>query len=257
MKSIVAFLLLILSLSLAQAQLRIGVTVSPALTGALNLDVTQRKGMLHIPTLGWGVGVPISYDGHKGRGIQTGIYYASTNQSFIFKYTLAGEDYTLRGKKRFDFIKVPVMYRKSGRIAKFVRTSFAIGLQYSYTLKFAGGMTVYDPDVFFDTPPNDVQYFKRHTVDGAIQWGTEIAIKKRLDLFTGLKVDISIPNMAKKNAPTYFGYQVFGKGLGWHPYSVNFQVGILYVLSRQDHMNLPGNTYRFRPYKRKPSQMRK
>jgi hypothetical protein len=257
MKSVVAFLLIVLSVGLTNAQLRVGLTLSPAVTGVLNMDATEREGLIHYPSLGWGAGIPVSYDGHKGKGIQTGVYYAATNQSFLFRYSLAGEKYTLRGKKRFDFIKVPVMYRKSGRIAKFVHSAFSIGLQYSYTLKYAGGMTVYDPDVYFDTPPTDVQYFKKHSVDGAVQWGTEIAIKKRLDFVTGLKVEMSILNMAKKNAPLYNGYSVFGKGLGWHPYSVSFQVGLLYVLSRQDHMNLPGNTYRFRPYKRKPGQMRK
>jgi hypothetical protein len=236
-------------------QWRIGLVAAPALTGALNLDVTEREGLLQYPSLGYGAGLPLSYDGRKGKGFQTGIYYAATNQSFVFKYELFNEDYTHRGKKRFRFIKVPVMYRKSGRVAKFVKTSFALGLQYSYTMSYGGGVTVYEPNVYFDLPIIDRDYFKKHGVDAAFQWGTEIAIKKRLDLFTGIKADIMLNNLAVKGI-TYNTFPIFGKGLGWHPYSVSFQVGLLYVLNRKDYLNLPGNTYRFRPYKRKPKDMR-
>lgn len=258
MKSIHKFnliTLLIISIS-ASAQLRVGLTIAPSLTGVANFDATEREGLVHIPTFSGGsVGLPVSYDWRKGRGIQTGIYYSAINQNFVVKYKLSDESFVHRGKKRFDYIKVPLMYRKSGRIARFARSAFSFGIQYSYMIKYDGGLTVYNPNVYFDLPPTaGVTYYKKHGVDAVIMWTSELAISKKLDFVTGIKVDMSINNVAKKGL-SYNNEQIFGKGLGWHPYSVGVHVGFLYVLSRADHMLLPGNTYRFRPFKRKPSQM--
>jgi hypothetical protein len=251
-KSIVLILVLLGSFS-AHAQLKVGITLFPQISSTSSI-IPFKKDVVNnhnLPTFTGGAGIVVTRDSYsKPRGIQFGISYSSQNQNYIFNYKVMDADYVHRGKKRFDYIKVSLVYRKLGYVHKYVKSAFFIGPQFSYLLKYDGGALVYKENEYFDLPPTTSNiYYKKYSIEAVVGWGLDYAIHKNFDVFAALRLDYGINNI-EKSGVTYNGINVFNGG-GSHQITYGLHFGAYYVFHRPDHLLLPTNTWRFRVYKKK------
>ncbi len=237
----------------SSAQLKIGVTLFPQISSTSSIvpfkkDIKNNK---NIPTPTGGAGLVFTYDSYaRPLGAQLGISYSSQNQTYVYNYKLADESYSHRGKKRFDYIKFSLVARKFGYVHKYVKSIFFIGPQFSYLLKYDGGALVYKENEYFDLPPTTGNiYYKKYSIDAVIGYALDYAIHKNFDVFASIRLDYGLNNIENKGV-TYNGINVFNGG-GSHQITYGLHVGAYYVFHRKDHLLLPGNTWRYRVYKKK------
>jgi hypothetical protein len=250
------FGLIILLLSIgftSRAQLKIGVTVFPQISATAPIVPFKKdvKNNHNIPTFTAGAGLVFTYDSYtKPRGAQFGISYSSQNQNYLYTYRVNDHTFSQRGKKRFDYIKFSLVARKSGYVHKYVKSVFFIGPQFSYLLKYDGGAIVYKENEYFDLPATGSNiFYKKYSIDAVIGYALDYAIHKNFDVFASLRLDYGLNNIERKGV-TYAGINVFNGG-GSHQITYALQVGAYYVFHRKDHLLLPGNTWRYRVYKKK------
>ncbi|HSZ24190.1 MAG TPA: outer membrane beta-barrel protein [Cytophagaceae bacterium] len=243
----------------AAAQLKIGATYFPQLSSTSSI-IPFKKDILNnhnLPTFTSGAGALFTYDSHvKPFGVQLGILYSSQNQKFIYTYQINDKNYHDDNNKLFDYLKFSLLARKSGYVSKFVKAVFFAGPQFSYLLHYRGGLTVYEPNVYFDLPPTSPNvYFKKYTIDAVIGYSLEYAIHKNFDVFASLRLDYGLNNIEQTGA-IYNNVKVFTGG-GAHQMTLALQIGGYYVFHRKDHLLLPGNSWRYRNYKKRKITGRK
>jgi hypothetical protein len=246
------FLVMILFAFSTNAQIMIGATVFPQFSSTSSI-IPFKKDVVNnhnIPTLSGGAGLLFTYDSYaKPRGVQLGILYSSQNQTYVYNYKLSGDQFVHRGKKRFDYLKFSLLARKSGYVHKYVKAVFFIGPQFDYLIQYAGGAVVYKENEYFDLPPTSLAYYKKYSIDAVIGYSLEYAIHKHFNLVGTLRLDYGLNNVENKGI-TYNGIKVFSGG-GSHQTTYALQLGACYVFHRKDHLLLPGNTWRYRVYKKK------
>lgn len=246
------FVLLVLSTQ-GFSQFKIGAAYFPQLTSTAGFIPFKKEivNSNNLPTFTSGAGVLFTYDSYyKPRGIQVGVLYSSHNQRFVYKYSIGDESFTDPNKKLFDYLKFNVLLRKFGYVHKFVKSTFYFGPQFSYLLRYKGGIVVYDENKYYDLPPTTPNiYYKTYSIDAVIGYSLEYAITRDIDLFTSLRLDYGITNIEKPGV-VYNNVKVFS-GTGAHQLSVALQIGAQYVFHRRDHILLPTNSWRYRVYKKK------
>jgi len=253
-KNRILYLIIILYIPVtASAQLKMGLVYFPQITSTSGFIPFKKDivNNVNVPTFTSGGGLQFTYDSYyKPRGVQFGILYSSHNQRFVYRYSISGEQYVDPNKKLFDYIKFPLVYRKFGYVHKFVKSTFYIGPQFSYLIKYKGGIVVYDEDRYYDLPPTTPNiYYKKYSIDAVIGYELAYAFHRDFDLFTSLRLDYGLNNIEKTGA-TYNNIKVFN-GIGAHQMALSLQIGVQYVIHREDHILLPTNSWRFRTYKKK------
>ncbi len=253
MRKVVLFLLLISFGFSVNAQITIGATVFPQFSSTSSI-IPFKKDVVNnhnLPTLTAGAGLLFTYDSYrKPRGAQFGISYSSQNQSYVFNYKIAGDQFVHRGKKRFDYLKFSLLARKSGYVHKYVKAVFFAGPQFAYLLKYDGGAIAYKENENFFLPSTKANiYYKHYSIEAVIGYSLEYAIHKNFNLVGTCRLDYGLNNIERKGV-TYNGIKIFSGG-GSHQITYGLQLGACYVFHRPDHLLLPGNTYRYRVYKKK------
>jgi hypothetical protein len=256
------FIVLVLTLFIAlntKAQLKIGADYSAQITSTSSIIPFKKdiKNQHNIPTPTSGAGVVVTYDSYiKPRGVQLRIGYSSHNQKFIYHYKINDNGFTDPNKKLFDYLKVALVARKFGYVSRYVKSVFFFGPQFEYLLKYKGGIVVYTENQYYDLPPTTPNiYYKKYSIDAVLGYSLEYAIHKNFDVFASLRLDYGLNNIEQKGV-TYNGVNVFSGG-GAHQITYALQVGGYYVFHRKDHLLLPGNTWRYRVYKKKKVKGRK
>ncbi len=194
------FLLWVTALSV-QAQFSIGVVGFPQISNLTSKSIRKDPVMDNRLTFGGGGGLTLTYGFSETVGVQVGGFYSSQNQKIRSTYTIGGEENIHDSKKRFDYLKIPVLLRLTQPMgnAKFV---FFAGPQFSYLLKYDGGMIVYEDDSYFDLPstPSGNSFYKKYTIDAAAGIGLEFPLAQYIDFTSAFKVDYSITNAQNSNA---------------------------------------------------------
>ncbi len=152
-------------------------------------------------SFGGGGGVNATYDFSDKFGVQVGVLYSAQNQKLKSTYTLSGVEHTWDSRKRFDYLKIPVLLRITQPVGAFDVVAFA-GPQFSYLLKYDGGMVVYIEDQYFDLPttPSKNKYYNNYTIDATGGVGLELPLSKYVKLTSALKIDYNITNAQNSNA---------------------------------------------------------
>ncbi len=251
MKSIfVSFLFLIMVVN-AHAQISFGVVAFPQITQLSNAKSAITNNRL---SYAGGGGINVTYDFSKKFGIQVGALYSAQNQKMISNYTLGGVSHSHDSRKRFDYFKLPVLLRITRQIGVLDFVVFA-GPQFSYLIKYDGGMVVYTKDQYFDLPvtPNGNQYYNKYTVDAVAGLGFELPLSKYLKLTSGLKIDCNVSNA--QNSSATFGSRkvsdINGTGALARNITYALMVGVNFKLKDPNDLVAPSNKFRSKSYGRK------
>ena len=203
-----SILLLLLFLSIlinnTNAQISIGAVGFPQISSLSNKSDALDNRL----SFGAGGGLNVTYDFNPKFGVQLGALYSAQNQKTRSKYTLSGVSYTHDARKRFDYLKIPVLLRITQQVGVLDFIVFA-GPQFSYLLKYDGGMVVYIEDQYYDLPttPNANKYYSKYTIDATAGLGLDLPLSKYLKLTSALKIDYNLTNAQNNNA-TYGAYNV-------------------------------------------------
>src|SRR6187402_3894147 len=110
----ILFFILFLSLMTIEsnAQISFGAVGFPQITSISN----QSDALNNRLSFGAGGGVNVTYDLSSRFGVQLGVLYSAQNQKLRSKYTLGGVEFTHDSKKRFDYLKIPLLLRISQQV---------------------------------------------------------------------------------------------------------------------------------------------
>jgi hypothetical protein len=245
-----SFLLLFGSIINSQAQVSIGLVGFPQISSLTNKsDVIDNR-----LSFGGGGGLNVTYDFSEKIGVQLGVLYSSQNQKITSNYTLGGVAYSQDSKKRFTYLKLPVVLRMKKEIGAFDFVAFA-GPQFSYLLKYDGGMVVYIEDQYFDLPntPSGNKYYNNYTIDATGGVGLEFPLSKYVKLTTALKIDFNITN-AQNGKATYSNFKVSdinGTGNIARNRTYALMLGINYKFKDPNDLLAPSNKFRKQSYGKK------
>jgi hypothetical protein len=239
----------------AQAQFSFGVVGFPQISNLTSKSIRQDPVLDNRLTFSGGAGVNVTYNFSESIGLQLGVLYSSQNQKIRSHYTIGGEKYTHDSKKRFDYLKLPLVLRYSQPVGMANLVLFA-GPQFSYLLKYDGGMIVYIEDQYYDlpaTPPKN-DFYKKYTLDATGGIGIEYPITKYIDLVTALKVDCSLTDAENKNAE-YNGLivsQVNGSGSSAaRNVTYALLLGLNFKMKDKNDLIAPSNKFRGKSYGKK------
>lgn len=245
----------------AQAQLSrlsIGVIGFPQISNLTSKSLRTDPVMDNRLSFGGGGGLTVTYNLSDYLGIQLGGFYSSQNQKIRSTYTIGGTEFKHDSKKRFDYLKIPLLLKISQPVGNANFVIFA-GPQFSYLLKYDGGMIVYIPDVYFDLPstPSGNDFYKKYTIDATAGIGFDIPLSNVIDLTTALKVDYSITNAQNNNA-VYNNFKVTdinGSGNGARNLTYALMAGFNFKFRDPNYLISPTN--KFRKSKSKGPQSRR
>ncbi len=244
------FLLLTTFVSNSNAQLSFGVVGFPQISSLTNKsDVINNK-----LSYAGGGGVNVTYDFSSKYGVQLGVLYSAQNQKLTSKYTINGMDYSHDSRKRFDYLKIPLLLRMTKEVGKFDLVVFA-GPQFSYLLKYDGGMVVYIKDQYFGLPatPSGNKYYNHYNIDATGGVGLEFPLSKYVKLVSALKIDCNITNAQNSNA-TFYSYKISdinGTGGTARNKTYALMLGINYKFKNPNDLLAPSNKFRKQSYGKK------
>ncbi len=141
------------------------------------------------------------------------------------------------GKKRFDYLKIPVVLRYAIPAGKKTNIVPFAGVQLSYLLKYDGGMIVYS-DNYFDMPatPKGNDFYKKTVLAIPLGFTVEYALTEKIELVSGIKLDYALTNAANEQAEhnglpisTYSGFSTEKQRLTTY----GFTIGLSYNLNKQ------------------------
>lgn len=215
-------LLLVLFCSLnAFSQSQIGAYYLPESTSILNTVPSSDPIVKDRLTFAGGGGVNYTYNFSSKFAIQTGLQYTSHNQKFTSTYQEGGIDNTYKGKKRLDYLTMPVLLKYSWRLNSRISYTYSAGAQLSYLTKGAGAVVVYKHVApgydYFDLPPSSAADYNRFILAGVVAAGMDYRLDKRITLNAALRASYSLfTNVENTNAI----YTYEGKGAATPLYSV-------------------------------------
>lgn len=251
------FGLLLFALSIPSfAQVTIGAVVFPQIVSLTSKNIRQDSVMSNKLSYAGGGGLLLGYNISDRLSLQSGVLYSAQNQKITSKYTLSGQSFTHESRKRFDYIKVPVLAKISNPIAGKLNFTLYGGPQFSYLLKYDGGMVVYIPDVYFDLPvtPANNNYYKKFVIELTAGAGVDFRLTKAIDLNSSLKVDYSITDTENKGA-TYNGRdlkEINGQGDAPARNIIGaLMLGVTYRFGHPNELIAPSNKFRGRSYGKK------
>src|SRR6187402_1229378 len=205
MKTAFVCLLILFSTRLSIAQSKIGFVVFPQISSVSNSAIRSDTVNKNLLTFSGGGGIVFTTKLLDKVSVQIGLLYSSQNQKIKSSYHSSSLNIEHTGKKRFDYLKLPLLIRYSIPLGG--KTNFIpfAGIQLSYLLKYLGGMVIYGKD-FFDLPSTPVNnnYYKKMVMDIPLGITIEYAISKRVELTVGFKLDYALTDVANRSA-TYNG----------------------------------------------------
>ncbi|MBO9699833.1 MAG: PorT family protein [Sporocytophaga sp.] len=248
MKKALLFLAFLFCVSASFAQVTLGVYYFPSKTGILTNNYDPQYDSKN--TFAGGAGLNVDFRLDRATTFQTGVFYASHNQKFTSELQFQPTDTArvLSGKRRLDYIKVPLFLRASHKLTK--KTDFVVygGPQLGYLIKGAGGNVIYtrredDPNLtkFYDLPPSKNDYYNKFIIDAAIGAGLDVYLNQHFTFNTSAKFDFGITNTLNKKAKTnadvpvttYDNYKQF-----YHNYTFALLLGVTYHFGN-DHLLSP------------------
>ena len=214
-------------------------------------------------TFGGGAGINFTYWPSEYMGIQIGLMYISHNQKFISKYKdLAYNDDSMRtykGKKRLDYLKVPLLLVSSVPIGKKMNLFGYAGPQFSYLLKGDGAIVIYKHhgdgiSDYFDLPPSGSNFYNKFLIEAVLGGGVAFNLTPELSVSASLRLDYSISDVENKDAVVYedldLNYPLYTFGdedrKKAHNSSIGIMLGFNYSLAGKYDMVRPGGGRRRR-----------
>ncbi|MCS6824414.1 MAG: PorT family protein [Cytophagaceae bacterium] len=238
------------------AQVSVGAVVFPQISRMANKEIRKDTVFDNKTTFSGGAGLTLTYGFSGFLGVQTGLLYSSHNQKWVANYNVGSGIQQWKGKKRADYLKVPLLLRYVTELRNIDLVAFA-GPQISYLLKYDGGAYTYIPNSYFDLPVTEKgnNYMKKMVLDFSFGANAEFFLSQYFDLVTGLKVDYGITDAENKNATLENGEKLFRISDKTMPATHNITyalvLGVNYKFSRANDLIAPSNKFRGKSYGRK------
>jgi hypothetical protein len=204
MKKLLLSLAIILAIyPKAFSQVEFGFVYFPSITNISNADTSQTPYLKNKLTFAGGAGVTLSLPLNKQVSFSTGLLYASHNQKFD---AYAPGDPSLliySGKKRLDYLKLPLMLKYRSGLGKTMFFTVYGGPQLCYLLKGDGATVVYqhypgNSTYYFDLPAASNSYYTKFIVEATIGAGFDYVLSSNWLLNLGMKLDYGINNTESK-----------------------------------------------------------
>ena len=273
-KIILLFSVFISLATSAFSQNEIGIYVMPQITSLHNKANRQGDDPIYQPevTYAYGGGVTFMHDFKKTRygkitggntsasldhklGLKVGLFYSANDQKFTSRYRYnLDSTITHSGRKRFDYLKLPVNLRFTIPLNDRFNLALYGGPQVSWLFKAEGGIVHwvhYDTFDYYDLPFSDISYFKRFTLDAVAGIDLEYKVKKgRIGNFVlakwvhfvfGIRADWSATTVEHKdriinNYPSYGQVNGFsGERSNSRNSTLGFILGATYHFHKPDY----------------------
>ncbi len=195
------------------------ITYGGALTFTKQINMTKSHGPLRFASVGSNVsnhGRLISNTRLK-TAVRIDAILVQHNQRFKSVYTTLGVEKTHTGAKRFNYLKIPIVYQVTIPVNKYVAYSLYGGPQISTLLKTTGGVVYWEyrenGEIYYDLPFSRTDYYKRFTLDAVLGFNLELRATRWMHLIGGIRADWSATTSDKNDAVTN-NYPAYGKTNG-------------------------------------------
>ncbi|MFN6946098.1 MAG: porin family protein [Cytophagaceae bacterium] len=216
----------------AQDNIEIGLIYVPQVTSIINFSHNDPIYQNRL-TFAGATGLTFTYHFNNRFALQTGVLYNSHNQKFKSEIPAGSETREWKGKKRLDYLKLPLVIKYSMPIDRKMSFHLYAGPQLSYLLKGEGGVVVwrnYGNSTYYDLPHSSNDHYARLTIDGVLGFGLDFRITRTLTVTGGIRSDFSFTDMENKKA-TYMDEPLYYYGDPNRGSSHNFTVGFLMGIS--------------------------
>lgn len=223
----------------AMAQIEVGGVYFPSITAISTGDNDENPYVDNKLTFAGGIGATFGYNFNENFAFTTGLLYASHNQRFDAYATVGDSTWKIyTGKKRLDYLKVPLLLRYTSSSQGALRYYGFAGPQVAFLLKGDGAIVTYEHYenngmYFFDLPPASSSYYSPMLIEFSAGLGTEYQLAPDLYLQGALKFDVAFTNTEKKSGfeeNYYKNTQHTMDGHNTRNYSLNLMVGVVYRL---------------------------
>jgi len=232
----------------AMAQIEVGGVYFPSITVISQGDDSETPYINNKLTFAGGLGSTFGYNFNENFAFTTGILYASHNQKIEASATVNDSTWGIyNGKKRLDYLKVPLQLRYKSSGGGAVSFYGFAGPQIAFLLKADGATVTYqhypnNGTYYFDLPAASNSYYTPVLFELSAGFGTEFQLAPDLFLQTGLKFDMALNNTEKKSGFEEKFYRQTGHAYDRHDsrnYSMNLMLGFVYRLPGANDLSHP------------------
>jgi hypothetical protein len=183
----------------AQKGLWISMNYLPQITGMLNKDDKSYFGELYQyrTTYDQAAGIQFLYNFNDRLGVGSGLLFSSEGQKFLSIHW----NTPFPGKKRMDYLKIPLFISLNSNPDKKIIFKIMPGIQINYLLKADGAVVLIDrPNNFFDLQPAKTKYFHKVLFAANLSAGFEYKLSEKLNLGLIARTDFAFTDAENKNA---------------------------------------------------------
>ncbi|MFL5730796.1 MAG: porin family protein [Cytophagaceae bacterium] len=201
MRNYFLILALIVQTGIAEAQkgLWLSVNYLPQITSMRNKDDASLYGQLYQyrTTYDQAIGIQMLYNFSDHTGIGSGLLFSSEGQSFLSVYNSK----EFPGKKRMDYLKVPVVISLNTNPDKKLIFKLNGGIQLNYLLKADGPLVIISKSSgLFDLQQANNSYFHKVLFAGTAGAGIDFRISEKIRLGFTARTDYAFTDAEKKSA---------------------------------------------------------
>ena len=174
-----------------------GVNYLPQITGMHNKDDASfyDHAYQNKITYDQAAGIQLLYNFNNRMGLGTQVIFSSEGQKFLCIYNIP-----FPGKKRMDYLKIPLFISFNSNPDKKIIFKIMPGIQINYLLKADGAVVLINrPANFFDLEPAKNIYFHKALFAANLSAGCEYKISEKIHLGFMLRADFAFTDAEKKD----------------------------------------------------------
>ncbi len=205
-------------------------------------SITTGAESTNLPTYTAGGGLLTAYNFTNNIALLSGLIYNRHSQKFKTVYDPSDANGFYEGRKRLDYLKLPIALRFSYPVGGKVNIFGFAGPQLNFLLKSSGAVEVIQKDetgkiVYYDLPPSENKYFKTFNVEATVGVGGEFMLVDNLYLSSIFKTDLGLGD-AEKKGTSYNGTDGSDKPKASNR-TFSLMIGIVYRIPNAHHILAP------------------
>ena len=204
-------------------------------------------------TLAGGGGISYTYNFSENIGIQIGGLYTSHNQKWT-AHISNSTSYDWKGKKRLDYLNIPLLLRYRYKISPKVKSAFYLGAELSCLLRGAGGNVILKHNAgvdYFDLPSSSNNFYNKMICQAVTGWGLDFQINPKFTLNTAVRIEYSINDGANKKITymdqPFYNYSSPNNNFKSHNWAIGLLMGISYKLPTKTDIVCPSDKWEETP----------
>lgn len=204
--------------------------------------ITTGSESTNLPTYTGGGALLTGYNFNDNFAIISGLIYNRHSQKFKTVYDPSTPNGFYEGRKRLDYLKLPIALRFSYPVGGKVNLFGFAGPQLNFLLRSSGAVEVIQKDetgriTYYDLPASENKYFKTFNLEATAGIGAEFMLIENLYLSSIFKTDLGLGD-AERKSTSYNGADGEDKAKASNR-TFSLMFGLVYRIPNSHHILAP------------------